>query len=138
MAMFWLDLVGELIFLFLVDKEYKIWVLSYVVSWFPCALYITIASITGGLLIFGSKKVEKNKKKALAVRTFIGSIFYGLVVGSGIYLRGGVFNPKGLIAVPFLAAGWGIPFYLIFVGVMKFAEKKADKSLENVDKADEK
>ena len=138
MAMFKVLGIGELLYIILVDKEYFFWVLSYFACWFPVALYITIKSVSEGLIIFGSKKKEKNIKKDLAVRTFIGSIFFGLFMGYDRYIQKGVFNPKGLIAVPLLAAGWGIPFYLIFVVIMKIAEKNADKKVEKVDIADEK
>jgi hypothetical protein len=88
---------------------------------------------TEGLLIFGSRKKEKSTKKSLAIRTFIGSLFFGAIVGFNYYYHDGAFDPKGLKAVLFLAAGWGIPFYLLYVGFMKIAEKKADKKLEEVD-----
>lgn len=138
MAMFKVIGIGELLYIIFVDKEYYFWVLSYFACWLPGALYITIKSVSEGLIIFGSKKKEKNTKKELAVRTFIGSIFFGLIMGYDRYIHEGVFNPKGLIAVPLLAAGWGIPFYLIFVAIMKIAEKNADKKVEKVDIADEK
>ncbi len=133
MAMFWTVLIGEVLYILLVDKAYYLWVVSYFVIWLPCAVYITILSVSEGLLIFGTKKNEDNTKKMLAKRTFIGSLFFGAFVGSGFYLHDGIFDPKGLIAVLLLAAGWGIPFYLIFLGIMKFSEKRADKKIEKDD-----
>jgi hypothetical protein len=130
MAMFWTVLIGEFLYIMLVDKAYFLWVLSYVVILMPSAIYIMIHSFKEGLLIFGSRKKEESTKKSLAVRTFIGSLFFGAFVGFEFYFRDGVFYPKGLIAVLLLAAGWGIPFYLMFVGFMKLSEKKADKNLE--------
>ena len=133
MAMFWIVIIGELLYICLIDKAYYMWALSYFVIWLPCALYITVLSIKEGLLIFGSKKVENNTKKNLALRTFIGSLFFGAFVGFNSVFHDGAFDPKGLITVLLLAAGWGIPFYLIFIGFMKIAEKRADKKLEKVD-----
>lgn len=130
MAMFWTVLSGELLYILLIDKAYFLWVFSYIVIWLPAAIYITIHSFSEGLLIFGSRKKEKNTKKSLAVRTFIGSLFFGALVGFEYYFHDGVFDPKGLIAALLLAAGWGIPFYLMFFGLMKLSEKKADKNLE--------
>ena len=138
MAMFWVVLCGELLYLFVVDKAYFLWVLSYVASWLPCALYITIASVSEGLLIFGSRKKEKNIKKILAFRTFIASIFFGLIMGSGFCFHGGTFDPKGLVYILYLAAGWGIPFYLACVAIMKLSEKKADKKMEDMESTYEK
>ena len=39
----------------------------------------------------------------------------------------GAFHPEGLLWVLGMAAGWGIPFYLIMMGFMKISEKMADK-----------
>ena len=133
MAMFWTVIISELLFVLVIDKTYFLWVFSYIVILFPCAIYISIHLFTEGLLIFGSRKKEESTKKSLAIRTFIGSIFFGATVGFNYYYHDGAFDPKGLKAVLFLAAGWGIPFYLLFVGFMKIAEKKADKKLEEVD-----
>ena len=138
MVMFWIVIIGELFYIFLIDKKYYFWVLTYIVSWLPCAFYITISAVSGGILIFGSKKKEKNVKKDLAIRTFFGSIFFGFVTGTGFYIRDGAFYPKGLIAVLLLAAGWGIPFYFMFIGIMNLSEKNANKNIEKVDDKDEK
>lgn len=135
--MFWIVVIGELLFHMLIGKEYSDWMWGYMLIWFPPCLIYTIQAISGGLIIFGSVKMEKDTKKSLRIRTFIGSIFFGLFVGMPSYLHDGIFNPKGLIAVPFLAAGWGIPFYLLFVAIMKMSEKNADKEVERVEEKDE-
>lgn len=44
--------------------------------------------------------------------------------------KGGVFHPEGILWILGLAVMWGVPFYLIFAGFMKVAEKRADKILE--------
>lgn len=138
MMMFWIVIIGELLYIFLIDKKYYFWVLTYIVSWLPCAIYIMISAVSGGILVFGSKQKEKNVKKDLAIRTIFGSIFFGFVTGTGFYIHDGAFYPKGLIGVVLLAAGWGIPFYFMFIGIMKLSEKKADKNIEKVDDRDEK
>ena len=138
MMMFWIVIIGELLYIFLIDKKYYFWVLTYIISWLPCAIYITISAVSGGILVFGSKQKEKNVKKDLAIRTIFGSIFFGFVTGTGFYIHDGAFYPKGLIGVVLLAAGWGIPFYFMFIGIMKLSEKKADKNIEKVDDRDEK
>lgn len=130
MAMFWTVIIGELLYGLVIDKTYFLWAFSYIAIWFPVAIYISIHLFTEGLLIFGSRKKEESTKKSLAIRTFIGSLFFGAFVGFEFYFHDGAFDPKGLIAVLLLAAGWGIPFYLMFLGFMKFSEKKADKNLE--------
>ena len=51
---------------------------------------------TEGLLIFGSRKKEESTKKSLAIRTFIGSLFFGAFVGFEFYFHDGAFDPKVL------------------------------------------
>lgn len=138
MTMFWIVIIGELFYIFLIDKAYYLWVLSYLVGWVPCAAYITIVSVMEGLIVFGSKKKEVNTKKGLRLRTIIGSIFFGVVVGWDSYYHDGIFEPKGLISIPLLAVAWGIPFYLLFVGMMKYSEKHIDKKVEEMAEEDEK
>lgn len=137
MTMFWIVIVGELLYVILVDEAYLAWGSTYLICWFPIALYITIVAISGGLLVFGSRKQEETAKKALAVRTFLGAVFFGVFVGWPYYFRDGMFHAKGLLAIPLLAAGWGIPFYLVFIGFMKLAEKRADKEVNEAEDADE-
>lgn len=106
-------------------------------SWFPPCLIFTVVAISEGLLIFGSKKKEKAAKKSLVNRTVIGSIFFGFFMGSSFFLDHGAFNPKGLIAVPLIAAGFGFPFYFLFTGMMKISEKYADKKMTESEDQDE-
>lgn len=126
-AMFEIVIMGELLYVFFADETYFSWVITYFISWLPPALFISIKGISEGLLIVGSKTKEKKTKKSFALRTLVGSIFFGLISGSSFYLDQGVFKPKGLIAVPLLAVGWGVPFYLIMAGIVEISEKKADK-----------
>ena len=60
MVSFWIIIVGEFLYLFLV-KEYFFWVLSYFAIWFVPALVITIASVKNGWFVWGSKKVFCNR-----------------------------------------------------------------------------
>ena len=120
---------GELVFLFVAGK-YFFWVLSYLVVWFVPALVYTIAAIKNGWLIWGSKRREKDGKKYFKKRVVIGALFYGVFMGFPMLFKGGTFHPEGFLWILGMAAGWGIPFYLIFMLMMKVAEKRADKKLE--------
>ena len=60
-----------------------------------------------------------------------------MFVGFPMLFQDGVFQPEGLLWVFGLAAGWGIPFYLIFAGFMKLAEKRADKNVGKKEIEDE-
>lgn len=119
---------GELIYLFFL-KEYFYWLPAYFLVWMPSALIITIASIKNGWLIWGSKKREKDGKKDFKKRVIIGSLFYGVFVGWPFVYENGVFKPEGILWILGLAAMWGIPFYFLFIGFMKVAEKKADQKV---------
>lgn len=119
---------GELVYLFLMI-EYFYWLPAYFLVWLPPALIITIASIKNGWLIWGSKKREKEGKKDFKKRVVIGSIFYGVIVGWPFVFEDGVFKPEGILRILALAAMWGFLFYFIFIGMMKVAEKKADRKL---------
>lgn len=133
---FWIIIIGEFLFIF-IAKEYFKWVGLYFVIWGIPALIISYYAIKNGWLIWGTEKKEKNGKKELMKRTAIGAMFFGLVMGGEILFQNGVFNPKGLLLVFGMAAGWGIPFYLIFTGFMSLAEKRADKNIGNKDVEDE-
>lgn len=136
MISFWIIIVGELLFIFIANK-YMEWVELYFVVWGIPALIITFLSIKNGWLIWGTQKKEKSGKKELAKRTTIGALFFGLFMGFPMLFQDGAFHPEGLLWVFGMAAGWGIPFYLIFAGIMKVSEKMADKKAEKKEVEDE-
>ena len=136
MISFWIIIVGELLFIFIANK-YMEWVELYFVVWGIPALIITFLSIKNGWLIWGTQKKEKSGKKELAKRTAIGALFFGLFMGLPMVFQDGAFHPEGLLWVFGMAAGWGIPFYLIFAGIMKVSEKMADKKAEKKEVEDE-
>lgn len=121
---------GELLFLFFVlifAREYFFWILSYFIIWLPSALRITIATMKKGWLIWGSKTKETEGKKKLGVSTAIGAICFGVILTVLKVIVHGGFQISDIGMVFALAAGWGIPFYLIFTILMKVSEKTADK-----------
>ena len=136
MISFWIIILGELLFIFIANK-YMEWVELYFVVWGIPALIITFLSIKNGWLIWGTQKKEKSGKKELAKRTTIGALFFGLFMGFPMLFKDGAFHPEGLLWVFGMAAGWGIPFYLIFAGIMKVSEKMADKKAEKKEVEDE-
>ncbi|MCR5754564.1 MAG: hypothetical protein K6G30_07125 [Acetatifactor sp.] len=129
-------ITGELLFLF-VAKEYIKWLGLYLVIWGVPALLITYFSIKNGWFIWGTEKKEKDGKKELKKRTAMGALFFGVFMGFPMLFRGGMFHPEGLLWIFGMAAGWGIPFYLIFTGMMKIAERRADKNIVGKEPADE-
>lgn len=127
---------GELLFMF-VMIEYFIWLPAYFLVWLPPALIITIASIKNGWIIWGTKKREKDGKKEFKKRVVIGSLFYGVIVSGPRCFKDGAFDPTGLLWIAGTAAMWGILFYLIMSGVMKWSEKKADQKVKEQEEASE-
>lgn len=136
MISFWIIITGELLFIFIAN-EYIKWIDLYFVIWGIPALISSFFAIKNGWLIWGTKKKEKDGKKELKKRTAIGALFFGVFVGFPMLFQDGVFQPEGLLWVFGLAAGWGIPFYLIFAGFMKLAEKRADKNVGKKEIEDE-
>lgn len=137
-TMFWIVIAGEFVYIILVEKTYFFWVMTYILSWFPPCLIFTITAISEGLLAFGSRKKEQKTKKSLALRTAIGAVVFGIIMGVQFFcFRGGAFNPKGLLSIPLMAAGWGIPFYFIMTWMMKLSEKRADEKMKGLEDTDE-
>jgi hypothetical protein len=131
---------GELLVLFLVlifAREYFFWILSYFVIWVPSALWITIAAMKKGWFIWGSRKKETEGKKNLGIRTAIGAICFGVIMTVLKAISHGGFQVSDIGMIFALAAGWGIPFYLIFTIGMKISEKKADKLVGEEKESDE-
>ncbi len=128
---------GELVYMFALtggenagwSKEMT-WLMIYLIIWVIPGSVFTVLAIKRGWLIWGSKKQETVGKKELAKRTAIGSLFFGLVMGAPELVKDGVFQPKGLLVVFGMAVTWGILFYVMFAGMIKFSEKNADKSVE--------
>ena len=133
---FWIIITGEFLFIF-IAKEYVKWVGLYFLIWGIPALIISFFAIKNGWLIWGTEKKEKNGKQELRKRTVIGALFFGVVMGFPMLFQDGVFHPEGLLWVLGMAAGWGIPFYLIFTGFINWAEKRADKNCDKKEIEDE-
>jgi len=129
LIIFYIIIIGEFFYLFIAGK-YFFWVLSDFVIWIIPALIQTVVSIKNGWFIWGSKQKEVKGKKDFKKRVVIGSLFYGLIVGSPFLFKDGAIQPEGILRVLGLAVAWGVPFYLIMVALMKISEKKADKKLE--------
>lgn len=136
MISFWIIIIGELLFIFITNQYIK-WVALYFVIWSIPALIILFFAVKNGWLIWGTKKKEKSGKKELKKRTAIGALFFGLVMGAPMLFQDGVFHLEGLLWVFGMAAGWGILFYLMFAGIMKLAEKRADINVDNKEIEDE-
>ena len=136
MISFWIIIAGELLFIF-VAPGYIEWVEFYFAVWGIPALILSCFSIKNGWLIWGTKKKEKVGKKDFGKRTVIGALFFGLVMGLPMLFQDGAFHPEGLLWVLGMAAGWGIPFYLIMMGLMKVSEKMADKKALKKESEDE-
>lgn len=128
--MFWIVILGEFFYLFILRK-YFFWIISYLIIWMIPAFIITVASVKNGWLLWGTKKREKTGVKNLRSRTIIASLFYGIIMGFHFLFNNGAFNPKGILWILGLSAGWGIPFYFIFLGLMKVSENKANKKVES-------
>lgn len=132
MLCFWVVIIGELILL-LLGCLHSIDVLFYIITWGIPALIITAYSIRHGLLIWGGTKRQKTGKEALAKRTAIGALFFGIITGGSKFYYEGAFHANGLIWILGMALGWGIPFYLIFCFIIDQAEKNADKQVEDAE-----
>lgn len=132
MICFWIIITGEFLLLFL-ELLKPIDVLVYIVSWGIPAILITIHSIKNGMLIWGSTKRKATGEKSLAKRTFIGSIFFGIIMGWPFLMKSGTFDPKGIIWIVAMALGWGIPFYFIFKFIINISERNADKKVQELE-----
>lgn len=129
----WIIIMGELILMLALlafAAKYFFWVLSYFFIWLPPSLIVTIVSMKRGWLIWGTKKREETGKKEFIKRVIIGSAFFGLFMAFPSIFRGGSFHPSGLLLALGMGASWGIMFYILFIGMMKIAEKNADKNVE--------
>ena len=129
MVIFCIIVTGELFYLFLA-KEYFFWILSYFVIWMIPGLLQTIITIKNGWLIWGSKQKEVSGKKDFKKRVVYGSLAFGIFMGFPFLFRDGVIHPEGILIILLYAVGWGIPFYFLFMLMIKISEKKADKKLE--------
>ena len=129
MINFWIIIIGEFLFLFIARKYMK-WLGLYFIIWGIPAMIILFFSIKKGWLIWGTKKKEKDGIKELRKRTAIGALFFGVIMGFPMLYKDGGFHLEGLWWILGMAAGWGIPFYIIFAGIMKLSEKSADKNVD--------
>lgn len=136
MVSFWIIIIGEFLFIFIANKYIK-WVVLYFVIWGIPAIILSFVAIKNGWLIWGTKRKERDGKQELKKRTAIGALFFGAVMGFPMLFQEGAFHPEGFLWIFGMAAGWGIPFYLIFSGLMKLAEKRADKNVDKKEIEDE-
>ncbi len=147
MVTFWFLILGELIYFYLV-VGYKhmeefvwprelTWVIMYIVAWFIPALVYTVMAIKKGWIIWGTKKREVTGKKQLAKSTALGALFFGIVMGLPDMFKGGSFHPEAIWTMLAMGATWGLLFFIMFAGVMKIAEKNADKVVKEKEKAEE-
>lgn len=132
MVLFWLVVMGEFV-LFFADGANWRWYVPYLAVWGIPALYVVVRSLRSGLVVWGSKKAERNGKLQLMKRTAIGALFFGLVMGGPDCFREGAFQLSGLWKVLGMAACWGVVFYLGMVLFLKVGEKSADRLVANAD-----
>ena len=163
MISFWVILIGEMIYMYLVvdviNGDSAVWVKElvngvvsgdgsawpreltwlfvYLAVWFVPAIIITVFTLKKGWLIWGSKKREVTGKKEFAKRTAIGALFFGLIMGAPELFDNGVFQPKGLLIIVLTGAAWGLFFYFFMTAFIKRSEKNADKAVEGQEGSDE-
>lgn len=132
MICFWIIIVGEFI-LFYMEYLKTIDIVLYLIVWMTPALVITVYSIKHGLLLWGGTKRKASGKNELAKRTFIGALFFGVIMGGPQLYREGAFHGNGLLAILGYALGWGIPFYFVFKLFVNTGEKNADKLVNEIE-----
>lgn len=133
---FWLLIVGELIFTYVV-KDYFNWVLSYVIAWVLPGLVITIASIKKGWLIHADKEQRKEGQKSFIIRVILGSLVYGILMGFSDLYHDGAFHAEGILSILGLGAVWGLIFYFGMTLISRLSTKQADKRLKSAEDNDE-
>lgn len=150
---FWVIILGELIYLLAVtdlmnpevihaaDAEIwtreMTWMVVYIAIWFVPAIIITVRTLKNGWMIWGSKKREVAGKKEFGKRVIIGSLFFGLFMGVPELIANGIFYWKGWVMILATGATWGILFYFMMLGMIKFSEKKADKLVQEKEESNE-
>ncbi len=137
-VMFVANLIGMVLYDKFCDKAYFMWIVSYLLIFFPGALYYTIAVISEGLFIFGTRKKAEKGKKRMVLSTVIAASFFGFLTVVKDYYRDGTFYPKGLLIVLIDAILWGVLFYFSYMGMIKISEKRADKNVEKENAENEK
>lgn len=132
MADFYLLIIGELIYIYVV-KDYFWWVLSYMVAWLLPGLVITIVSVKEGWLLRSGKAQGKAGKKRFLISVILGSAVYGILMGFPDFYHDGAFHAKGILYIIGMGTGWGTFFYFVMNHLIKVSEKRADKRLEGTD-----
>lgn len=132
MAMLMTLVVGEFLLLMIDPANGKWYAMSLLVWPIPALIYTALAVKTG-LFQWGGKKAETTGKAKLAKSTALGALFFGVVMGGPDCIRDGAFNPAGLVKVVGMGAMWGILFYLMFAGLLKLGEKRADKAVQEAE-----
>lgn len=133
-TMLWMVILGELLLVFL-DAGNLRWYAPFFIVWGIPAVYVTVQIIRKGLLLWGSKKAEATGKSRLALKTAVGALFFGVVMGGPDCFADGAFQVSGLWKVLGMGATWGILYYLLMLGMIKLGEKKADKAVAAAEEA---
>ena len=143
MISFWIMILGELIYFYFVvgfvHMEEPVWTreltwaVMYIAVWFVPALVYTVLAVKKGWIIWGSKKRETAGLKKLALSTTFGALFFGVFMGLPDMFKDGSFHPEAIWTMLKMAAMWGILFFLMFAGMMKIAEKRANKALAAIE-----
>ena len=153
MISFWVIIIGELIYMFVVTDYFSrygimqpdtegwtremTWMCVYLAVWFIPAIIITVYTLKKGWMIWGSKKREVTGKKEFGKRVIIGSLFFGLIMGVPELIENGIFYAKGWLMILGLSVFWGILFYFSMLGMIKLSEKNADKAVKEQEEHDE-
>lgn len=128
-------ILGEFILMFIFPEEIGI-IALYLGVWMIPAMIITIYVIKKGLLIWGGKRKEKDGIKRLKKGTFIGALFFGVIMGAPFLVKHHRFNPWGFLQMAGMAVGWGMFYYWSMKLVICISEKKADQEVRKAERLD--
>lgn len=131
---------GELFVWFYILKymsHKQLWIWLYMLVWVLPAAYFTISSIKRGIIVWGTQKQKSTGKKQFGRKVVIGSLFYGIIMGFEKIYHHGSFHIEGILYILIWAVAWGIPFYLLMLGLISLSEKHAKKKYEQDIQEDE-
>lgn len=123
---------GEFL-LFIINPDDVMWYAPSIIVWSIPALVYTVLAVKNGLFQWGSKKAEATGKAKLARSTALGALFFGIVTGGPACIKDGAFDPMGIVKIIGMGAMWGILFYLMFAGLLKLGERRADKAVQEAE-----
>lgn len=139
MVQFWVMTMGQAIPVVLQAyveslQQYIWWFFSYLIILFPFSLIITVAMLKKGWLVWGSKKLEKEGRKKMAVRAVFAGLFYGVMMevadGCENLYHDGAFHIEGVLWIVGLGVYFGVVVYFAMLGFIKISEKNANKRLK--------